>query len=120
MQHYNWGWNRNIGALVKKKFDDYNGGKGKSLSAYGHAHDQKCEGSRTYGCDVILSGGGGGWRGGSYFGFTAVHLTADGGYMTILESDEVRFSQHSCQYAEETDFTESVQNSTLADLRLVV
>merc|ERR1712072_1329858 len=66
------------------------------LTAYGHAHEQTCQGDRSRGCDVILSGGGGGWRGGAYFGFTAVHLTDEGDYRTVLETDEVRFRQNEC------------------------
>jgi hypothetical protein len=101
MQHYNWGSNRALGKELKERFDAKNAGKAKVLSAYGHRHEQKCEGSRQYGCDLILTGGGGGWRGGSgdqYFGFTAVHLTDDGGYETVLETSDVRFSQHSCSW----------------------
>jgi len=96
IQHY-----PGVGADLKKRFDAANGGRTKTLSAYGHAHDQVCHGSRTYGCDIILSGGGGGWRGGGYFGFTAVHLTDDGGYNTVLETDEVRFPQKSCSYLDD-------------------
>merc|ERR1712048_391370 len=86
------------GAALKKRFESNNGGRTHVLSAYGHAHDQVCEGNRANGCDVILTGGGGGWKGGGYFGFTAVHLTDDGGYQTTLETSEVRISQRSCSY----------------------
>merc|ERR1712072_1181251 len=95
MQHYN---NDGIGAKYKDRFERSNGGKAKVLSAYGHRHEQVCEGSREHGCDVILTGGGGGWRGGRYFGFTAVHLTDDGGFQTVLETNEVRIPQGSCNY----------------------
>mmetsp|Transcript_56669 Transcript_56669/g.184396 ORF Transcript_56669/g.184396 Transcript_56669/m.184396 type:complete len:392 (-) Transcript_56669:469-1644(-) len=54
--------------------------------------------ARTYCCDLILTGGGCGWQGGAYFGFTAVHLTDDGGQQTVLETSEVHFSQKSCKY----------------------
>merc|ERR1712039_634897 len=80
-------------------FQKANGGKAKVLSAAGHAHDQKCEGSRTHGCDVILTGGGGGYvDGAKSLGFTAVHLTDDGGYEVVLETPEVRFSAKSCTW----------------------
>lgn len=99
MQHYNWAKGiGNVGDMYKKRFESKNGGKAKVLSAYGHAHDQVCEGSRERGCDVILTGGGGGWKGGGFFGFTAVHLTDDGGYQTTLETSEVRIPQKSCSY----------------------
>jgi len=82
-----------------QRFQKANRGKAKVLSAAGHAHDQKCEGSRTHGCDVILTGGGGGYvSGAKYLGFTAVHLTDDGGYEVVLETPEVRFSAKSCTW----------------------
>merc|ERR1711979_114683 len=100
IQHYpQMGWN------LKKRFDSNNGGRTQVLSAYGHADDQKCEGSRANGCDVILSGGGGGWKGGAYFGFTAVHLTDDGAYETKLETSEVRIPQNSCAYLSDVSNT---------------
>merc|ERR1712217_140981 len=99
IQHYNYAHGiGNVGGMLKKRFEGNNGGRTQVLSAYGHAHDQKCEGSRAHGCDVIMTGGGGGWKGGGYFGFTAVHLTDDGGYQTVLETSEVRISQRSCRY----------------------
>lgn len=97
MQHYNTG----PGKQLKQKFEQNNGGRAKVLSAYGHRHEQKCEGDRTNGCDVILSGGGGGWRGGRgdyYYGFTAVHLKDDGGYQTVLETGDVRIRQTGCKW----------------------
>jgi hypothetical protein len=95
MQHYDGG----IGANYKQRFESNRANAAnRVLSAYGHAHDQVCQGSRTDGCDVILTGGGGGWPGGGYFGFTAVHLTDDGGFLTKLETPEVRFTQNSCAY----------------------
>merc|ERR1712039_78499 len=93
----------------------HNGAKAKVLSAYGHAHDQICEGSRDRGCDVILTGGGGGWKGGGYFGFTAVHLTDDGGFQTKLETSEVRISQHSCSYLQD-----DANASRIAEIAVVV
>lgn len=98
IQHYNWGWNYAVGADVLKKFRAANGYKSHALSAYGHQHEQKCEGDRTYGCDTILTGGGAGWRGGTYFGFTAVWLKDDGSYWADVESSEVRFYQSQCSW----------------------
>lgn len=95
MQHYDGPH----GQDYKTRFESTQGnGKTQVLSAYGHAHDQVCHGSRDRGCDVILTGGGGGWQGGGYFGFTAVHLTDDGGFQTVLETSEVRFPQGQCTY----------------------
>jgi len=94
LQHYDGG----VGASYKGRFEGQNGGRAKVLSAYGHAHDQVCQGSRARGCDVILTGGGAGWQGGGWFGFTAVHLTDDGSFETVLETSEVRFPQNSCRY----------------------
>jgi len=106
MQHYG-----GVGPWLKRRYEEkaamspskkY---KTHVLSAYGHAHDQLCQGDRSRGCDIILSGGGGGWRGGLYFGFTAVHLTDDGAYQTVLETDEVRFRQGECYGTEGADET---------------
>jgi len=83
------------------RFQKANGGKANVFSAAGHTHDQQCQGSRTNGCDVILTGGGGGYiDNGAYLGFTAVHLKDDGGYEVVLETSEVRFPRHSCAWAE--------------------
>merc|ERR1712151_12366 len=101
MQHYNWASNRAPGKEFKERFELNNGGKATVLSAYGHKHEQACEGGGGWteaDCNVILSGGGGGWRGGQYFGFAAVHLTDNGGYRTVLETPDVRFSQDSCNW----------------------
>lgn len=104
LQHYDSAAHLgNVGSYLKKRFESHNSGKTKVLAAYGHTHDQVCEGDRTHGCDVVLTGGGGGWRGGGYFGFTAVHLTDDGGFETVLETNEVRISQKSCSYLTEDD-----------------
>jgi len=85
----------------KSRFEDANGHKAKVLSAAGHTHDQVCEGSRTYGCDVIMTGGGGGYIDhGSYLGFTAVHLTDDGGYQVVMETRETRFPRTWCAWEE--------------------
>jgi len=106
MQHYN-----GLGKKYKDRFDSQHPGEAKVLAAYGHAHDQVCQGDRTNGCDVILTGGGGGWQGGGYFGFTAVHLTDDGGFQTVLETSEVRFSQNSCNYLTDNMTSNTVQEA---------
>lgn len=62
-----------------------------SISAYGHAHQQHCDGRNAGGqCDLILTGGGGGCCSSDiYGGFTAVHLTDDGGFTSDVESGDV-------------------------------
>merc|ERR1712050_89722 len=99
LQHY-----PGVGSSLKQQFESDNNGKAKVITAYGHAHDQVCQGGAGAACDVILSGGGGGWRGGRYFGFTAVHLTDDGGFQTVLETNEVRIPQKGvCSYLVELE-----------------
>jgi len=110
MQHY-----PTLGLYYKSRFEGNHPGNAKVLAAYGHAHDQTCHGSRTSGCDVILTGGGGGWRGGSFFGFTAVHLKDDGGFQTVLETSEVRFPQSACSYLGHLG-----ENVTIADIESFV
>lgn len=104
------------------RFQEANGGKAKILSAAGHTHDQQCEGSRTDGCDVILTGGGGGYIDhGAYLGFTVVHLTDDGGYEVVLETNEVRFPRNSCSWEEYLETQEellSLLNSTQVEVVL--
>merc|ERR1712151_849880 len=96
LQHYPDG---NIPKLYKSRFESNNGNKANVLSAFGHAHDQQCYGSRDHGCDVILTGGGGGYIDhGTYLGFTAVHLTEDGGYNTVMETSETRFPRSWCRW----------------------
>jgi hypothetical protein len=85
-----------ITRYVKERFEKANGHKAKVISAYGHRHEQRCQMGNSGKCDMILSGGGGGYQGGAYYGFVAVHLTDDGGFTTLIDSSEVRFSQHSC------------------------
>lgn len=98
MQHY-----PGVGKQYKEQFEKQNGNKASVLSAYGHAHEQVCNGKNTQtgNCELVLSGGGAGWRGKGYFGFTAVHLLDDGGFKTVLETSEVRFPQNSCAFLEE-------------------
>lgn len=103
LQHY-----PGVGSSLKQQFESDNNGKAKVITAYGHAHDQVCHGGAGAACDVILSGGGGGWGGGRYFGFTAIHLTDDGGFETVLETPEVRFPQHSCSYLTHEPETDTV------------
>lgn len=67
------------------------------LSAWGHVHDQSCEGRDSAGnCDMVLTGGGGGCCLGAYAGFTAVHLNDDGGFTTVVDSSEVRIPSREC------------------------
>lgn len=68
----------------------------KVLCAYGHVHDQKCEGWEHGTCNMVMTGGGGGCCGNHRAGFTAVHLTEDGGFTTELESGEVSLSASHC------------------------
>jgi len=89
IQHY-----PGSGKTVKAAFDENvpaNRSVG-SISAYGHAHQQHCDGRNGEGqCDMILTGGGGGCCSGDIVaGFTAVHLTDDGGFTSDVESDAVR------------------------------
>lgn len=104
IQHY-----PGVGKELKDRFESNAAGDVVVLSAYGHVHEQKCEGSRDRGCDLIMTGGGAGWAGGGYFGFTAVHLTDDGGFQTTLETDEVRIRQHSCKYFNNLSNTEYIE-----------
>jgi len=69
----------------------------KVLCAWGHDHSQECLGwSHT--CDMVLTGGGGGCCGNHRAGFTAVHLTDDGGFMTDVESHEVSMPASDCHW----------------------
>ena len=66
------------------------------LSAYGHTHNQGCHGvdTTTGQCELLMTGGGGGCCASdlpeSYAGFTAVHLTEDGGFTVDHNSESVR------------------------------
>lgn len=96
IQHYP---NSDLAHGYKSRFEKNNGNKAKVLSAYGHTHDQICQGDRTRGCDVIMTGGGGGYvDSGKNLGFTAVHLTDDGGFQTVMETSETRFPGNACKW----------------------
>jgi len=66
------------------------------LSAYGHTHNQGCHGvdAATGECELLMTGGGGGCCASdlpsSYAGFTAVHLTDEGGFTVDHNSESVR------------------------------
>jgi len=95
LQHYP---NEGIPQRYKSRFEKNNGYKAKVLSAYGHAHDQECDGT----CDVILTGGGGGYIDhGEYLGFTVVHLTDNGGFETVVKTRETRFPKSWCHWLSE-------------------
>jgi len=80
------------------------GRKAGVISAYGHEHEQKCEGTDEQGqCNIIMTGSGGGCCEGdlphSHAGFTAIHLTSDGGFTSDVESDDVRLPQGACTWS---------------------
>jgi hypothetical protein len=88
------------------------------LTAYGHTHEQKCEGSNNQGqCNVIMTGSGGGCCDSdlphSHAGFTAIHLTSDGGFTSDVESGDVRLPQGSCTW--NYDYFRSWWNDTRAN-----
>ena len=96
IQHY-----ETEGARVKDLFEVARRKHGKPaarvLSAYGHTHDQGCHrhNAESGQCELIMTGGGGGCcRDGAAKlvngGFTAVHLTADGGFVSDVDSEEVK------------------------------
>jgi hypothetical protein len=94
LQHY-----PELGNSTRQLFEDaLSGRQTKVIGAYGHAHDQMCMGRDASGnCDMVLTGGGGGCCMANYGGFTAVHLNADGGFTTDVESGGVRLPRGSCQ-----------------------
>lgn len=93
-----------IGSDLKNKFQGAAGGrKVNVLSAYGHTHQQQCDGRNSAGqCDLIMTGGGGGCCSsdlrGNYAGFTAVHLTEDGSFTSDVESSAVRNERGACSW----------------------
>jgi len=110
-----------VGAALKKRLESNNGGRTHVLSAYDRAYDQKCEGSKSNGCDVIMTGGGGGWKDGSYFGFTAVHLMDDGCWRLAscaFRSIRAATSPRLILLTTKTNWSSDTFNSTL-QLRLV-
>eukprot|EP00928_Gymnodinium_smaydae_P011736 TRINITY_DN14300_c0_g5_i1.p1 TRINITY_DN14300_c0_g5~~TRINITY_DN14300_c0_g5_i1.p1 ORF type:complete len:662 (-),score=132.00 TRINITY_DN14300_c0_g5_i1:191-2176(-) len=69
------------------------------IQAFGHWHDQFCQNHNENGtCNMVLTGGGGGCCGGHRAGFTAVHLTDDGGFTVDLDSDEVSMPAFECHW----------------------
>jgi len=68
------------------------------LCAYGHVHDQKCEGWDSEGaCDTVMTGGGGGCCNlDVQAGFTAVRLTEAGGFEVDVESARVKLPADGC------------------------
>lgn len=77
------------------------GRKTQLLSAYGHTHDQKCDGRSADGvCTDLLTGGGGGCCGPevNLAGFTAVALDDAGGFTVDVESSDVRMNNGQCKW----------------------
>jgi len=94
LQHYpSAAWN------LKRMFEENSEGvrNVSTLSAWGHAHDQNCQGRDANGkCNMVLTGGGGGCCLGRFGGFTAVHLDDEGGYDAIIEDSAVRIPKSQC------------------------
>lgn len=97
MQHYD-----QQGQEVKATFEEALDGRWANvISAYGHKHEQRCDGWDENGqCNVIMTGDGGGCcddtSGINPAGFTAIGLTSDGGFWSDVESDEVRLPAGAC------------------------
>jgi hypothetical protein len=70
------------------------------LCAYGHVHDQKCEGWDSEGtCDTVMTGGGGGCCNRDVqAGFTAVRLTEGGGFEVDVDSAKVKLPANGCKW----------------------
>lgn len=92
LQHYPGGCQKDVFEAAARRV----GRTTRVLCAYGHVHDQKCEGSEHGTCNMVMTGGGGGCCGNHRAGFTAVHLTEDGGFTTDLDSSEVSLSASHC------------------------
>merc|ERR1712190_74903 len=92
LQHYPGGCQKDVFEAAAREV----GRATKVLCAYGHVHDQKCEGWEYGTCNMVMTGGGGGCCGNHRAGFTAVHLTEDGGFSTDLESGEVSLRASHC------------------------
>lgn len=84
MQHY-----PSQGKRLLDAFRSANGNKAHALSVYGHDHMQKCEGDTTYGCDTIMSGGGGTTYHAPNHGFVSVFLKENGTYYADWNSKDV-------------------------------
>lgn len=70
------------------------------LCAYGHVHDQRCDGFEGT-CHTVMTGGGGGCCDHDVqAGFTAVQLTADGGFEVDVESGRVKLPSKGCKWKE--------------------
>jgi len=89
---------------VKRTFEGaLNGRQVGVISAYGHTHEQQCQGIDGNGqCNVILTGSGGGCCDNdlphNHAGFTAIHLTNDGGFTSDVKSDDVRLPRGACTW----------------------
>merc|ERR1712232_776153 len=95
---------------VKGTFENSLGRDARVISAYGHTHEQKCDGYDDYGqCSVLMTGSGGGCcendLPGNHAGFTAVHLQNDGGHTVDFESAGVRLPQGACGWNLEHYYT---------------
>jgi hypothetical protein len=98
MQHY-----PSNGQDVLNKFSNALQRDARVLTAYGHDHEQKCDGTDDQGqCNVIMTGSGGGCCDGdlpqNHAGFTAIHLTEDGGFTSDVESEDVRLPRGACTW----------------------
>jgi len=90
MQHY-----PADGPETLSTFSNNNNRGAQYLHLTGHTHEQKCLKSGEHGCYDILTGGGGGYKfeSGHHGGFTAVHLNEDGGYTSVIDTDDVQVAQ---------------------------
>jgi len=117
MQHY-----PSEGRRLLDMFRTANGNKAKALSVSGHDHVQRCDGARgSWGCDNIVSGGGGLCYHSPNHGFTAVALTDDGGYVADHTSGDV-FISNTCPRSgkEDTSMVVEIYENISEDLELIV
>lgn len=98
IQHY-----PSNGKSVMQTFKGATGRQVGVVSAYGHTHQQQCDGKDWNGqCNLIMTGGGGGCceddlhR--NHAGFTAVHLQNDGGYWSDVDSQDVKLAAGACSW----------------------
>jgi len=94
LQHYPWACQKDVFLQGLPEWRKST----KVLCAWGHDHSQECLGQSEGTCDTVLTGGGGGCCGNHKAGFTAVHLTDDGGFITDVESDAVSMPSHDCHW----------------------